>query len=121
MQPVDPFHQLADRIDDRAELNADRPVLARRLDDDREVQVVGEVETAAVRPGEHGRMHAVKLEDLLRDGLVLRHHQAVGARSRVSLANQLEKSRNLEIGRIIAGKRLGEIEHQVAFHPRQRQ
>jgi hypothetical protein len=72
VEPVDPFHQLADRVDHGAELDADRPVLARRLDDDWEMQVVREIETAAEGLRKDRRVDAVELEDLLREGFVLR-------------------------------------------------
>ena len=82
VQPVDALHQLADRRHDGVELDADGAVLARRLDDDRELEVVGEVEPAAIGTGEHRRMNAVELEDLLGDALVLRVEQPVRSASR---------------------------------------
>jgi hypothetical protein len=85
------------------------------------MQVVREIETAAEGFRKDRRVDAMKLEDLLREGFVLRHHQAVRARSGVILANEFEKAGDLEVGRVVAGKRLGQVEHQVAFHPRQRQ
>ena len=114
MQPVHALHQLADRVDDGAELDADGAVLARRLDDDRKLQVVREIEPAAEALGEHRRVDAVKREDLLRDRLVLRQHQAVGAGAGVFLAEQLQERRDLEIGGVVVGERLGEVEHEIA-------
>ena len=73
------------------------------------------------RLGEHRRVDAVEGEDLLRDRLVLRQHQAVGAGAGVPLADQLEEAGDLEVGGVVVGKRLGEVEDQIALHPRQRQ
>ena len=67
--------------------------LARGFDDDGELEVVRKIEPAAKRLGKRGRVDAVKGEDLLRNRLVLRQHQAVRARPRVLLANQLEVAR----------------------------
>ena len=68
------IRSISSRIDDDdgVELDADRAVLARRLDDDRKLEVVREIEPAAERPREHRRVDAVELEDLLRHRLVLR-------------------------------------------------
>ena len=85
------------------------------------LQVVREIEPAAERLGEDRRVDAVEREDLLRDRLVLRQHQAVRARAGVVLADQLEEAGDLEVGGVVVGKRLGQVEHQVAFDPRQRQ
>ena len=120
VQPVDALHQLADRRHHGVELDADRAVLARRLDDHRELEVVREVEAAAVRAGEHRRVDAVELEDLLRDRLVLRVEQAVRAGAGEPLVDQLEVGGDAVVGGVVAGERLGEVEDQIALHPRQR-
>ena len=60
MQPVHPFHQLANGRHNGAELDPNRPVLARRLDDDRKLQIVREIEPATERFGEDRRVNAVK-------------------------------------------------------------
>jgi hypothetical protein len=102
------------------ELDANRPVLARRLDDDGEFQIVREVETPAERPGEDGRVDAVKLEQLLGDGLVLREHQPVRSRAGEPLADQLEVRGDAVISEVVAAERLCEIENEIALHARER-
>ena len=82
VQPVDPLHQFADRRDDGVELDPDRSVLPRRFDDDRELEVVGKIEAAAIRTGENGRVNAVELQDLLGHRLVLAVQQARASRCR---------------------------------------
>ena len=119
MQPVDPLHQLADRADDGVEFDADGAVLARRLHDDRELEVVRKVEASAIRAREHRRVDPVELEDLLRDRLVLRVHQPVRAGAGEAFPDQLEVGGDAEIREVVAGERLGEVEHEVAVHPRE--
>jgi hypothetical protein len=60
-------------------------------------------------------------EDLLRDRLVLREHQAVSPGARVVLADQLHETGDLEVRGVVVGKGLGQVEHEIAFHARQRQ
>src|ERR1051325_3615185 len=101
MQPVHALHQLAYGVDDRAELDANRSVLARRLDDDGELKVVGKIEAASVALRKGRRVDAVEREDLLRNRLVLREHQAVRARACVLLANELEIAGDFEVGGVV--------------------
>src|SRR5437867_13224397 len=112
VEPVHALQQLADRPHDRAELDADGSILAGGLDDDREVEVVREIEAASERFGEYRRVDSMKREDLLRDRLVLREHQAVRARAGVLPSQELQKGRDLEIRGVIVGERLAEIEHE---------
>ena len=119
VQPVHALHQLANGVDDGAELDADRPVFTGRLDDHGKVEVVREIEPTAVALGEYGRMDAMEREDLLRNRLVLRQHQAVGARTGVPFPDQIEERRDLEVRGVVIGKRLGQVENQIAVEARQ--
>jgi hypothetical protein len=67
-----------------------------------------------------GLTMAVKFEDLLGDRLVLRVEQAVRAGTREALRNQFEIGGDAGVGGIVPGEGLGEIEDDVAVHPRQR-
>ena len=79
-----------------------------------------EIEPAAIRPREDRRVQAVKLENLLGDGLVLRVEQAVRSRAGEPLVDQLEIRRDAGVGAVVAGERLGEIEDEIAVHARDR-
>jgi hypothetical protein len=71
------MRSISSRIELTTALNSIPTVLARGLHDDRELEVVREVEAAAIGSCEHRGMNAVELEDLLRVSLVLRIQQAV--------------------------------------------
>src|SRR5207244_11070987 len=60
---VDALHQLLDRVAHRAELDADRAILARRLHDHRELDVVGVLGAPAIDRAEVRRVDAVEGED----------------------------------------------------------
>ena len=83
-------------------------------------EVVREIQAPAERAREDRRVNAVKLENLLRDGLVLRIQQPVRARAREPLAEEFEIARDAVVRSVVPGKRLGKIEDQVAVGPRQR-
>ena len=119
MEPVDPLHQLANRVDDRVELDADRSVFAGRFDDDREREVVREIQPAAERAREHRRMDAVELEDLLRDRLVLRVEQAVRAGTGEALVEQFEVGGETVVRGVVAGERFGEVEDEIDIQLRE--
>ena len=77
-----------------------------------------ERQAAAERAREHGRRDAVEREDLLRDALVLREHQAVAAGAGKRLADELEIRGDVVVGGVVAAERLAEIEDDVAIELR---
>src|SRR5262245_46637073 len=81
------------------------------------MKVVGKREPSAKGPREHWRMNSMERKDLLGDGLVLRQHQAVAAGAGNPLADELEVRCDVEVGRIVPGEGLGEVEHEIAIEP----
>ena len=116
------MRSMSSRIDDDdgVELDPDRPILARRLDDDRELEVVREVEPAAKRAREDGRVQAVELENLLGDGLVLGVEEPMRSGAGDALVDELEVGGDGVVGGVVTGERFGEVENEIAFHARER-
>ena len=112
---VDALHQLLDRAAYRAELDADRAVLARRLHDHRELDVVGVLGAAAEHRGEVRGVDAVEREDLLGQRLVLREVQAVRAGAGVAPPEQLQERRHVRVVAVVPRERLDQVEDQVGL------
>src|SRR5204863_9921994 len=104
MKPVDPLHQLTDRRNHRIELDSDRSILAGRLDDDREFEIVRKIEPAPIRTRENGGMNAVEFENLLGDRLVLPVEQSARAGTGDPLFEQLEVGGDAVVGRVVAAE-----------------
>jgi hypothetical protein len=114
-QLVDALHQVLDRLAQRVERDPDRAVLARGLDDHRELQVVRPVEAPAVHARKIRSADPVEGEDLLGKRLVLREVEAAGAGARVLAMEQVEVGGEVDVLGVVARPRLGEVEHEVAL------
>jgi hypothetical protein len=115
LQLVDALHEVLDRLAQRVERDADRAVLARGLDDHRELQVVRPVEAPAMHGGEIRRPDPVEGEDLLGERLVLREVEAARPGAVYFLCSRVEVGGEVDVLGVVAGPRLGEVEDQVAL------
>ena len=121
LEEGDALHQLAQRLNDRAGVDADRAVLAGGLDDQGKLEIVGMVELAPVRDREARRADVVEVEDLFGHRLVLREKESLRTRARVTQVEQLEERRDVRFLRVVAGERFHHVEDEIGLRPGQRE
>src|SRR6185437_11547202 len=98
-------------FDDRGLRNAERGVLDRRFDEQRELEPARRAKVRA--PAKHGelrRRHAMEREQLFAERLVAREHETARVAARVGLPKQLEKSDDVLVVRDDAVEFLEQIE-----------
>src|SRR5215472_8936830 len=112
---MNPLHQLLDAADNRILVDANGGVLRNRLDDQGKSNVVAVVERALIAGGEKRSANAVKIEDLLGQGLVLCQKQRLRAGAGVGAAEEIKVGCHVHLLVIIAGVGLHQVEKQIGF------
>ena len=112
---VDPLHQLLDALHQGAEADADRSVLADRLDDHRKVDVVRPLQPPVKHRDESGRQDAVEVQDLLRLRLVHGEKEAAGTRPGIPQSQELVVGGHVRLLRVVIPEGLHQVEEEVGL------